>query len=109
MLSLRLLYKSPFSALLKGWMGKQREVTCALDDPSLETDPFRAQYVRSIPEAQLYRGVLLQGYLVPADLLESLDDMSIRDDDVFIITYPKSGTISSYTFHRALVKIFKYF
>ncbi|KFM74422.1 Sulfotransferase family cytosolic 1B member 1, partial [Stegodyphus mimosarum] len=93
MLSLKLLYKSPLAALLTGWKKKKKGVVVrALDDPDLEKDPLRAEYVKSIPEAQLYRGVLLQGYLIPTDLLEGLDDISIRKDDVFIITYPKSGT-----------------
>ncbi|XP_014384197.1 PREDICTED: amine sulfotransferase [Myotis brandtii] len=34
--------------------------------------------------------------LVDIDFLENLDDFEIRDDDVFIITYPKSGDISEF-------------
>ncbi|GBM09367.1 Sulfotransferase family cytosolic 1B member 1 [Araneus ventricosus] len=95
MLSLKLLYNSPLSTLVKGWRKKRKKVdavTPALEDSTLENDPLRKEYVQSIPEAQLYRGVLLQGYLVPPDVLEGLDDMEIREDDVFVITYPKSGT-----------------
>ncbi|GFW19390.1 sulfotransferase family cytosolic 1B member 1 [Trichonephila clavipes] len=95
MLSLKLLYNSPLSTLVKGWRKvrkKEDQVRPASEDPSLETDPLKKEYVECIPEAQTFRGVLLQGYLVPSTILEGLDEMEIREDDVFIITYPKSAT-----------------
>ncbi|XP_015912284.2 sulfotransferase 1A3 [Parasteatoda tepidariorum] len=91
LLSIKLLYKSPLSSLISSWKRrKNKMVKRAMDDPP--KDQLQLEYVQSIPEAQIYKGVLLQGYLVPADLLEGLEDMPIRRDDVFIITYPKSGT-----------------
>ncbi|KAG9509435.1 Sulfotransferase 1A4 [Fragariocoptes setiger] len=50
------------------------------------------QYVLSIPEAKIYRGLLMQGYLVPNKLMRKLSRFKCRDSDVFVCTYPKSGT-----------------
>ncbi|XP_004673850.1 PREDICTED: amine sulfotransferase-like [Condylura cristata] len=42
-----------------------------------------------------FKGFYFGREALNVDFLENLDDFEIRDDDVFIITYPKSGTIWS--------------
>ncbi|XP_036749452.2 amine sulfotransferase-like [Manis pentadactyla] len=40
-----------------------------------------------------FKGYYFKSELIDVNFVENLDDFEIRDDDVFIITYPKSGTI----------------
>ncbi|KAI5193709.1 Sulfotransferase 2B1 [Manis pentadactyla] len=39
-----------------------------------------------------YKGCYFVHSKIDVDFLEKVDDFEIRDDDVFIITYPKSGS-----------------
>ncbi|XP_039211428.1 amine sulfotransferase-like isoform X2 [Crotalus tigris] len=40
-----------------------------------------------------YKGYNVSTEIMKFDLLESVEDFEVRDSDIFIVTYPKSGTI----------------
>ncbi|XP_046365306.2 sulfotransferase 1C4-like [Haliotis rufescens] len=50
-----------------------------------------AEISHKLPGEHVYDGILFFGY-TPPDILDAVKDFEVRDDDVFIITYPKAGT-----------------
>ena len=62
------------------------------DDQKKQLQLLKHEYINSVPLAKLYRGLLLQGYCVSPKFLLQLDKFEIRESDVFVISYPRSGT-----------------
>ncbi|EGW08337.1 Amine sulfotransferase [Cricetulus griseus] len=46
-----------------------------------------------------FKGYNFERSLVKMDIVENMDKHEIRDDDVFLVTYPKSGTIGDWKRH----------
>ena len=43
-----------------------------------------------LPGEHVYEGILFFGY-TPPDILDAVKEFEVRDDDVFLATYPKAG------------------
>lgn len=93
--SLRFLYKNPIGRALlterasNNW---RKSIHLAASEPKLAEDAQLAEYVRSVPNAIRYKGLLLQGYLVYPKVLKQIESFEVRPTDVWLATYPKSGT-----------------
>ncbi|XP_029648302.1 sulfotransferase 1C4-like [Octopus sinensis] len=48
-------------------------------------------FTHKLPGEHVYEGVLFFEYS-PPEVLDRVKDFNVRDDDVFIVTYPKAGT-----------------
>ena len=56
-------------------------------------DELLHKYIMSIPRCKLLKGtLLLQGYMISPRFMKSLDTFEVRPDDIFIASYPRSGT-----------------
>ena len=54
-------------------------------------DQLKIDYYKSISRAKLFKGILLPGYFISPKTLINLNSIQIRDDDVIIASYPRSG------------------
>lgn len=54
------------------------------------------KFSHRLPGEHLYNGILFFGFS-PPETLDAVKEFKVRDDDVFIVTYPKAGKI-----HRIL-------
>ncbi|CAK9297461.1 unnamed protein product [Gordionus sp. m RMFG-2023] len=49
-------------------------------------------YVKEIEEAHIWQGILYPGFLFKPEVLNDIQSFKVRKDDIFIATFPKSGT-----------------
>lgn len=68
-------------------------ISLAADELELEEESsLRSRYVRSVPMSKLYRGLLIQGYSVSPKVMRTLEQFEVRESDLFVVSYPRSGT-----------------
>ena len=56
----------------------------------MQLDPNEFFFFILYTGEHVYEGILFFGF-TPPDVLDAVKDFPVRDDDVFIATYPKAG------------------
>ena len=54
-------------------------------------------FSHTLPGEHVYDGSLFFGYS-PPDILDAVKEFEVREDDIFIITYPKAGELTVVNF-----------
>ena len=49
-----------------------------------------SHFTHKLPGEHVYEGILFFGFS-PPDILDQVKEFEVRDDDVFLATYPKAG------------------
>ncbi|CAG2116796.1 unnamed protein product [Medioppia subpectinata] len=68
----------------QGWDGQEKE---ALIDRSIK----RVAYLESFPKVIDYMGYELPGDVINPKVLDNIQDLDVRESDIFIVSYPQSG------------------
>ncbi|KAF8372571.1 hypothetical protein PRIPAC_79000 [Pristionchus pacificus] len=56
------------------------------------SEELKKQYLESIPHATVWEGQILPGGVTTPDKMKAMQDMVFDENDVIIVSYPKSGT-----------------
>ncbi|XP_014667916.1 PREDICTED: sulfotransferase 1 family member D1-like [Priapulus caudatus] len=69
-----------------------KDISSIASRPGFVDDDIYRGYVKGIPGGQYHKGCLLQGFMTYKHLLKRIPQMKMREDDIVICSYPKSGT-----------------
>ena len=61
-------------------------------EPLIDKNAKRVEYLQSFPKVLVYKGYELPGDLIHSKVLDDIQDFEVRQSDIFIVSYPQSGS-----------------